>query len=251
MKDTLGERMKRYEETCHFHLSPKIPVIIRVDGKSFHTFTKKCVKPFDISMISAMQLSAFTICREMQGFKFGYHQSDEVSFLLTDTDNIFSQQWFGYDYSKIVSIAAASMTAVFNETNWCKEYKRENVIKHPPIFDARAFNIPETDVENYFVWRAKDYERNSLNMYARSFFSHKQLANKNKQEIHEMLHGIGKNWATDISNAEKNGTFFYLYKEKDKEDPEKINSMFGMTNNCYANYDEISNLLKNALSRGV
>lgn len=248
MQDTLGDRMKRYEKTCHFHLSPKMPVIIRLDGKSFHTFTRKCMKPFDTNMILAIQKAAFQTAREIQGFKFGYHQSDEISFLLTDYESINIQGWFDYDYSKIISLTSSLMTALFNDTDWCREYKKEHSIKHPPIFDARAFNMPESDIVNYFVWRAKDWERNSLNMYARSFFSHKELNNKNKQEMHEMLHKINKNWALDISGLEKNGTFFYSYKEQDKNDPEKTNSMFGVTNNCHANYEEIKALLKNTLT---
>ncbi len=44
-------------------------------------------------------------------------------------------------------------------------------------------------------------------MYARAFFSHKQLMNKSCTDIHEMLYTIGKNWATDLTNPEKNGTF--------------------------------------------
>lgn len=74
-----------------------------------------------------------------------------------------------------------------------------------PVFDARAFNVPREDVTNYFLWRAKDWERNSLQMYARSFFSHKELEGKNSADIHEMLHEIGKNWTRDLDNRARNG----------------------------------------------
>jgi hypothetical protein len=30
---------------------------------------------------------------------------------------------------------------------------------------------------------------------------------KNRHKLHEMLHGIGKNWANDLTQREKNGTF--------------------------------------------
>ena len=76
-----------------------------------------------------------------------------------------------------------------------------------PIFDSRAFSIPWNEVTNAFLWRAKDWERNSLQMYARAFFSHKQLHGKGKMDMHDMLHGIGKNWTTDLTDQEKNGTF--------------------------------------------
>lgn len=79
------------------------------------------------------------------------------------------------------------------------------------VFDSRAFSVPPDDVVNAFLWRAKDWERNSLQMYARSFFSHQELMNKNHSELHEMLHGIGKNWATDLTDQERNGTFIFLH----------------------------------------
>jgi len=77
------------------------------------------------------------------------------------------------------------------------------------VFDGRAFNIPLEDVPNYFIWRHRDWIRNSLAMYCKSFFSAKQLHGKNREEQHELLFSIGKNWARDLTWREKNGTFIF------------------------------------------
>ena len=69
----------------------------------------------------------------------------------------------------MVSIAAANMTANFNKL--LSEAK--DGIERLALFDARAFNVPENDMVNAFLWRVKDWKRNSIQMYARSFFSHK------------------------------------------------------------------------------
>jgi tRNA(His) 5'-end guanylyltransferase len=98
----------------------------------------------------------------------------------------------------VISISAALMSVAFNHF-----YPTDKL----PVFDSRAFTIPKEDVVNAFVWRAKDWERNSIQMYTRSFFSHEQLHQKNREDMHEMLHSIGKNWATDLSSQERNGTF--------------------------------------------
>jgi tRNA(His) 5'-end guanylyltransferase len=82
----------------------------------------------------------------------------------------------------------------------------ENAYKNA-YFDSRAFNIPKEDVVNYFLWRQKDWARNSIQMYARNFFSQKQLHGKKAADMHEMLYGIGSNWATDLNDQKKNGTF--------------------------------------------
>jgi tRNA(His) 5'-end guanylyltransferase len=76
-----------------------------------------------------------------------------------------------------------------------------------PIFDSRAFTLPKDDVINAFLWRALDWQRNSLQMYCQSFFSHKEMHKKNQSAMHDMLFKIGKNWTTDLSEQERNGTF--------------------------------------------
>jgi tRNA(His) 5'-end guanylyltransferase len=198
MKDSLGDRIKKYENVTRFYATPRMPLIIRVDGRAFHTFTKNCKKPFDHQLIDAMCQAALSVSKEMQGFKCAYIQSDEVTFAIIDYDNITSQGWFDYNLSKIISLTAASMSVYFN-----KFYLTDKI----PIFDCRAFSVPKEDVVNTFLWRMKDWERNSLSMYCRTFFSHKELRDKNKFAQHEMLFSIGKNWTTDLTNQEKNGTF--------------------------------------------
>ena len=199
MKDNLGDRIKSYENITRNYLTPNIPVFIRVDGKSFHTFTRHFEKPYDAYFINAMLVSAYKTAQEMMGFKVGFVASDEATFVLTDYDKIETQPWFGYNLSKLVSITASLMTVNF--ANFYPEYL--------PTFDARAFSVPKEDAINALLWRAKDWERNSLQMYARAHFSHKELHGKNRSDIHEMLHNIGKNWTTDIKHKYRNGTFLY------------------------------------------
>lgn len=43
----LGERMKGYENVSRIYLTKRSPVIIRIDGRAFHTFTKGFKRPFD------------------------------------------------------------------------------------------------------------------------------------------------------------------------------------------------------------
>jgi tRNA(His) guanylyltransferase len=194
----LGDRMKEYERTFSNTALKRTPLMIRVDGRAFHTFTRGLYRPFDEWMISAMVQSALGVAMEMQGFKAAYVQSDEATFCLTDYDTNETQGWFGYKLQKIVSISSALMTAHFNNN-----FKTDRL----PVFDSRAFNLPKEEVANAFLWRALDWKRNSLQMYCQSLFSHKQLHGKNQAAMHEMLHGIGKNWATDLGDQKKNGTF--------------------------------------------
>jgi tRNA(His) guanylyltransferase len=226
MQDSLGDRQKRYESASRYSLTPRMPVILRLDGKAFHTYTARFPRPFDTLLQNVMVNSAQQVADEIQGFKVGYTQSDEVSLLLTDYDTLQTSAWFDYDLQKLVSVSASLMTGFFNRNivSAIEEYndaknvdlrrygeKMETYRALPSnlaFFDSRAFNVPKEDVVNYFLFRAKDWERNLLTMYCSSFFSHRELHGKSCADRHEMLHSIGKNWATDVNGRSKSGTFF-------------------------------------------
>ena len=197
-RDSLGNRMKRYESVSRHFLTRRVPVIIRVDGKAFHTLTKHAKKPFDSRIMDAMSNAALAVLKEIQGAKAAYIQSDEVTFLVTDYDTLNTEAWFGYNLQKLVSITASVMSVAFN-----KEYANDI----GAVVDSRAFNVPSSDVINNFLWRAKDWNRNSLQMYCRSVFTHKQLHGKKAAEMHEMLFEKGLNWTTDLTGRERNGRY--------------------------------------------
>lgn len=202
MQSHLADRIKRYERASSYQLTPNSCVFIRVDGRAFHTFTRHCKKPFDHPLMNSMMKAGVETSRDMQGFKLAYTQSDECTFLITDFDTTSTQGWFDYDLSKLVSLSASLFTAHFNRIYHSGEGRA--------TFDSRAFVVPVDDAPNVFVWRQQDWERNSLQMLARAHFSHKQCDHKNRSQLHDMLmleHGI--NWATDLTDAEKNGTFIH------------------------------------------
>lgn len=193
----IGKRMKEnYENRSNVYLTRRVPVILRLDGKAFHTYTKDLQKPFDDSFIWTIASTMEYLCQNIQGAKFGYSQSDEISILITDYDNLETNAWLDYNTQKMTSVAASMATAYFNNLFHKEEFA---------FFDARVFNIPKEEILNYFIWRQKDWERNSLNMFARSFYSHRELLNKKKNDIHEMLHQRNENWA-NLPSVQKNGT---------------------------------------------
>ena len=141
--------------------------------------------------------------RHMSGFRLGYVASDEASFLLSDHKELTTEAWFDNNLQKVVSVAAGRMTAAFNR-RW---QHRSLAPLDSACFDGRAFVLPVAEVANYFLWRARDWQRNSVAMYAQANFSPRQLHGKGVPEQHELLHTIGKNWTTDMSARERNGTF--------------------------------------------
>lgn len=205
MNDNLGNRIKRYEQAYKYNLTPRSCLFIRVDGKAFHSFTKNLERPFDQDFITAMVYAASqTMQYQMQGCVAAYVQSDECTFMLTDFEAYETQGWFDYELNKVVSISAAAYTAYFNE-NLAAIGKKGN---GTAIFDSRAFIVPKDDAPNAFIWRQRDWQRNSLQMLARTHFSHKELYKKQIQDIHDMLYEKGVNWA-NLSAQHKNGTYLF------------------------------------------
>jgi tRNA(His) 5'-end guanylyltransferase len=112
----------------------------------------------------------------------------------------------------MASVSASILTAEFNKWRLIRQInaatRDAEIVNWHKIayFDSRVFTIPDrTEVMNYFVWRNQDCSRNSVSMVAQSKFSHNELQGKSTPQMHEMLHGIGVNWATDYSDGDKNG----------------------------------------------
>lgn len=203
---SLGDRMKaNYEDRARHRLTRRMPVIVRVDGRAFHSYTRDFDRPFDRRIMHAMEAGARAVAAEQQGFKAAYVQSDEASFLLTDYDDLATEAWFGYVKSKVETISASVMTAEFNR--WMASSRPD--LGRLAQFDARAFNLPREEVANYFLWRARDWERNSVAMYCRAFYSDRDMHGQGLADQHEMLHRAGKNWATDLRPRERNGVWLF------------------------------------------
>ena len=215
--DKLGDRMKEnYENRSKTYLMRRSNVILRLDGCHFHTFTKGLKKPYDSLFIEVMQKTTKSLCESIQGCKFGYVESDEISLLLTDYDTLQTDAWFDYSVQKICSVAASMAAMFFNRhLKECalqefddKDYYNTLLkkIELGGYFDARAFNIPEHEVVNYFIWRQNDATRNSIQGLAQANFSQKQLQGLNNSQLQDKLHEEkGINW-NDYKTVEKRGS---------------------------------------------
>lgn len=149
--DSLGDRMKGYEHTYRQTLPKRLPVVIRLDGKAFHTYTKGMQRPFDERLSNVMWETTKYLCESIQGCKIGYTQSDEISLLLTNYEKVTTDSWFDNSLQKMASVAASMATAKFNE-----EIKKVFPEKGLALFDARVFVVPHDEVNNCFYWRQQD-----------------------------------------------------------------------------------------------
>ena len=218
--------MKPYENVTRTYLTRRTPVIVRIDGKAFHSFTRGFKKPFDSVLVEAMQQTMKYLCENIEGCVLGYTQPDEITLVLCDYKKLTSQAWFDNNIQKICSVSASMATMAFNryfeeiaqkwedtefskipiegvevtdkaqEEKWNKYSSAHNAaLVKGAMFDSRVFNIPKEEVNNCLLWRQQDATRNSIQAVAQANFSHKQLEGKNCNELQEMLwQEKGINW---------------------------------------------------------
>jgi tRNA(His) 5'-end guanylyltransferase len=222
--------MKGYEATSQSNLLRRTPVLIRVDGRAFHTFTRKLIAkvsdderltnrrvvdpslkktPFSEAFHKVMTATSASLFKGVQNAVLVYTQSDEISILLRDWDKHQTQQWFGSNVQKMCSLSASIATAAFNHYFGRLTSGTMSGMSDLATFDSRVYNLPRDEVTNYFIWRQQDASRNSVNMLGRFYFSQKQIHAKNLNQVQDMLmleHGV--NW-NDIPTWMKRGACVY------------------------------------------
>ena len=202
MNDDIGDRMKSYEMTAEWRLMPLVPVCARLDGRAFHTFTQGLDRPFDRGMCDSMTQT----CRwlvEQTSAVVGYTQSDEIT-LIWFQETPKSELFFGGRVQKMTSILASMASVFFNRI---LPNTLPGKVGYMPVFDCRVWSVPtQQEAANMLIWRQQDAIRNSVQMAARSEYSHNELIGKNTGEMHEMLFQRGINWSNYPGHF-KNGTF--------------------------------------------
>ena len=223
-KDIFGTRMKEYEVIeAGRKFIPLLPVCARLDGKSFHTYTKKFTRPYDMRFNRLMIDTTKFLVNETNAC-MGYSQSDEIS-LVYYSDDYNSQIFFDGKIQKMNSILTSMTTAFFNGQSQSR--LRDPLVPYLPMayFDCRVWQVPTlTEAANVFLWREQDATKNSISMAASHYYSHKQLDKKSGKEKQEMLFQKGVNW-NDYPNFFKRGTFIQRHDVTRKFTIEEINKL--------------------------
>jgi tRNA(His) guanylyltransferase len=184
-KTTLGDRMKSYEEPTTSRKAFKgQPLIARLDGKSFHTFTKGLGRPFDVRLSGLMRDTMLELVDRFQA-RVGYTQSDEITIAWHYPVDSTSEFPFDGRFQKLDSLLAAHATAYFNSRLAAALPEKAGRL---PTFDCRSFVVPTlTEAYHAFLWRQQDCTKNAISMAAQSLFSHKSLQGLHGPEMQEKM----------------------------------------------------------------
>jgi len=215
----LDIRMKAFEHCYRTSIPRKMYVVVRLDGKAFHSFTKGLDRPFDRGLMDDMDATTKYLCENIPNCKVGYVQSDEISLVLCDDASHETQPWFDNNLQKICSVSCSMATAKFNQLRLLRAMVTEgNDFRIEPLsevnamklanFDSRVFILPNaSEVLNYLKWRSDDATRNSISSVAQSLYSQKQLHGVNSKQQQELIFKKGINWNDYTYREKRGGTF--------------------------------------------
>lgn len=226
---TLKERMTALRSATEYVFDEGGWLVIMVDGRSFsHLIKNKYKKPFDEKFMDLMDMTAEYLCANIQGCKFAYVQSDEITLIVNNTsgDDTFSP-FFGNRLTKILSIVAAMASGKFNQLTYADivrdehfsllspELRTQRIMATQPVqFDCKCFRADnDNDAFAYLLWRQVDCIRNSKQQMAQKWFGHKDLEGLNTDEqVEKTLAEKGQDWNA-LCDGMKYGRFIYREKE--------------------------------------
>lgn len=184
-------KFKDAEKEHRTYLPEKRWVVLRLDGKAFHTYTSGLERPFDALFMEAMDKTAGELCAAFTGSLIGYVQSDEISIILDTKTKVGYEPLMAGQIQKIISVSAATATWHFN-----KARLDQGFAGNFGLFDSRIALTTEDaeDVGDYLDWRRGDAMKNSVSMAADSHFGHKVLMGKNVEDRKNMLSEVNKPW---------------------------------------------------------
>jgi tRNA(His) 5'-end guanylyltransferase len=192
-KDSLGDRLKAQERVEAGRKADNLkPLMARLDGRAFHTFTRGLRRPYDHRFSELMQATtAFLI--EQTNAVVGYTQSDEITLTwINREESLESEYLFDGKFQKITSVLAGLASAFFarNLPKYIPE--KADALPH---FDCRVWNVDSVDeVFDNFVWRQDDAIKNSISMAAQAMFSHRELHGVGSEAKKKMLDNAGCAW---------------------------------------------------------
>lgn len=185
--DTLGDHMKELERVEAGRVLT-YPICIRLDGRSFSTFTRGLRRPYD-ERLSMLMVDLTKALVDETNASLGYTQSDEISLVLTAPSDPTTQGYFGLRTQKIVS-----MTAAF-ATSWFTRHLVDRIPERAgraPLFDSRAWSVPTlTEAAATILWRELDARKNAITMAASHYFSVAEIHGKTGAEKIAMLYADG------------------------------------------------------------
>jgi tRNA(His) guanylyltransferase len=189
---SLATRMKQYEASFDITLPSGSPTILRLDGHAFSKFTSHFCRPFDQHIHDAMIAVSKDLLEYFASATLAYTHSDEITLVFPEGVKSFNER-----VQKLSSLAASYCSVRFNaHLAALLTASPEPKVKDSAFdrlgtahFDARFFTVPSVEEAfNCVLWRCRnDAVRNSVNAFARTLYSTKEMHGKTSIQLIDMM----------------------------------------------------------------
>lgn len=201
MADALGDRCKAFEMAeAGRKAMLGLPLLARLDGRAFHSFTRGLKRPHDPDFVTCMLETTKALVEEFRP-RVGYTQSDEITLAWLEPSGGRSQYPFDGRFQKMTSVLAGYASAVFARLVLRYLPAKADAV---PCFDCRVWQVPTIDdALDVFRWREDDAVKNSVSMLAQAHFSHRQLHEKHTRDKLIMLEERGVVWGNEPTHVKR------------------------------------------------
>lgn len=218
-KDHEGDRLKEFERVSEVILDPSLPIILRLDGRSFSKWTHTCLdRPYDVRMPVLMERTMLRVAADL-GARYAYCQSDEISLILLAEGK--AEVPFSGRVQKLASVSASLAAAQFNG-----DLPMFGVnAKKAATFDCRVYSVPDRrTAADVILWREADAIRNSSLGRGQEFMSHKEMHGLSAKEVRQELLKLGKGWG-ELPPERKFGTAYARRTVRRRFGPSEIEKL--------------------------
>lgn len=186
-------RYLSYENATNYNIIGKIPVIIKIDARSFANISNNITKPFCHKTSALFSKTMFSLVKQIDGVVFGYHYSDKIILVLRNDKTINTEPWFGNNIQKISSVASSIATYEFLTNYWGINNRPE--LNGNIVFKANTFAVPDiNEAINYILYKQFHCMRYAVYETLYYKFGDKTdslLTNKNIEERIKIINDAG------------------------------------------------------------
>lgn len=222
----LKDRVDTYVDSSNYRLLNRVPIIIGINGRSFHKVTSLLDKPHCLKFAESMLSTTVKLCMEIEGSVFAYQHNDEIVIVARNDQNQDTAAWYENRLQKICSITSSIATQHFNMFASNMELN----LLGDALFTSQVFVVPNiTEAINTIIYKQQH------NFHTAIQFScfYELLKKYDKSTIKEML--------VDLSTDEK----IDLLKQECNIDFNEYHSSFRRGASCYKIPKVIDGVVKN------
>lgn len=138
--NSLQQRQLEYEDSYSYKIIPRIPIIIKINGRSFSKVTKQIQKPFCHKTMTLLSDTMLSLAKQIDGVVFGYQYSDKIILVIRNDRSSDEDPWFGNCIQKQASASSSIATYEFMSKLWAMD--DPPALEGSITFTSSVFGVP-------------------------------------------------------------------------------------------------------------